>query len=296
MVDYERDGLIVAPALVDRRLVDAVRSEFDAHWDHRSTGSDRVQDLWLRSPAVRALAAHGGIAELLDELYGRRSIPFQTLNFRHGTAQPLHSDQIHFDTVPSGWMCGVWVALEDVGAGQGPLRWVPGSHRGPAIDAEAFGSGAERFDDVAYEAEVRRLVEARGWRTRDEQVDAGDVVVWSSGVLHGGAPVEVAGSTRYSQVTHYVFDGRPAVTPQRSIPSQGRWSVRDPLVNVATGRTEPLRDRLGRPMSAVPAGGRLYRLRVTAELSGVDRRRAGAHRFVRSLRAAPRRLRFPGFR
>ena len=295
-VAYERDGLVVVPSLIDHRTIDAVRSDMEDRWSDRSRGSDRIQDLWLRSCAVRDLAADESVTGLLGGLYGRRPIPFQTLNFARGTAQPLHADEIHFDTVPSGWMCGAWVALEDVGGGQGPLRWVPGSHRGPAVDPEPFGSGVEPFDDVAYEDAVRRLVDAQGWPVRELHLNAGDVVVWSAGVLHGGAPVTLPGSTRYSQVTHYVFAGRPAVTPQRSIPSLGHWSVRDPLINVATGRIEAMRDESGRALAARPVGGGLHSLHLKAELSGAGLARAGADRRARLLRAVPRRVRASWFR
>lgn len=291
LAPYEQDGLLVVPGLIDPGLVGSVRAEVEALWDRSARGSDRAQDLWLRSNAVRALAAHGGVARLLVELYGRRAIPFQTLNFRHGTAQPLHADAIHFDTVPSGWMCGVWVALENVDVDQGPLRWVAGSHRGRPADVERFGSAGEGFDDATYEADVRRQVDDNGWQTSDLPVQVGDAIVWSAHVLHGGAPVDDPASTRWSQVTHYVFEGFPAVTPQASVPSEGRWALRDPLVNITTGAVEPLVDEHGRRVAALPAGRGLYRLGRESILPPSQRRRARAGHVLRRMRALPRRAR-----
>jgi ectoine hydroxylase-related dioxygenase (phytanoyl-CoA dioxygenase family) len=51
---------------------------------------------------------------LLGVLYGREPRPFQTLNFKVGTQQRPHSDQVDFNTEPPGLMCGVWVAMEDI--------------------------------------------------------------------------------------------------------------------------------------------------------------------------------------
>ena len=78
------------------------------------------------------------VVDLLTFLYGRRPVPFQTLDFCTGTHQELHSDEFHFDSLPPRFMCGVWIALEPIGlaeeglgghmvstAGQLDLRYVP---------------------------------------------------------------------------------------------------------------------------------------------------------------------------
>jgi len=41
-------------------------------------------------------------------------------------------------------MCGVWLALEDIDADNGPLIYYPGSHRGPH-----FGNEPPRHQRVA---------------------------------------------------------------------------------------------------------------------------------------------------
>ena len=51
---------------------------------------------------------------MLFSLYGREPFPFQTLNFPYGSRQHYHSDAVHFNSLPKGFMCGVWVALEDI--------------------------------------------------------------------------------------------------------------------------------------------------------------------------------------
>ena len=62
---------------------------------------------------------------------------------------------------------------------------------------------------------------------------------WAADLVHGGAAVDRPGSTRWSQVTHFFGEGCVYVTPQRSRRDLGRYAVRDPLMNVATGRPEP---------------------------------------------------------
>jgi hypothetical protein len=80
-------------------------------------GGMRIQD--SPNALVRRIAGNPCIIELLSQLYGRPAFPFQTLNFPVGTEQPFHADAVHFSGVPERFMCGVWVALEDIGPEQG---------------------------------------------------------------------------------------------------------------------------------------------------------------------------------
>ncbi len=192
------EGLI--PAARCEAIVEAVRPHFER------TGAERLTNAaWALAP-VRQLAADPAVLALLGRLYGRRAIPFQTLNFRYGTQQPLHRDTEHFDSLPPRFMCGVWVALEDVREGQGPVSYVPGSHRGGTGDAVAFTARQ------------------------------GDALIWAAALEHGGALVTVPGSTRWSQVTHYFFEDCVYCTPRRSDLAAGRLALRHPLVDLGTGR------------------------------------------------------------
>src|SRR6202011_1696356 len=67
----------------------------------------RVTDAWASSAAVKAIALAPGVLGMLDAVYGRHPLPFQTLNFKYGTEQRPHADAVHFNTEPSGLMCGV---------------------------------------------------------------------------------------------------------------------------------------------------------------------------------------------
>ena len=67
-------------------------------------------------------------------LYEKECIPFSTLNFINGTEQPMHSDYMHFASIPERYLVGVWVALEDTNKYNGALKVVPKSHRLPIVD------------------------------------------------------------------------------------------------------------------------------------------------------------------
>lgn len=153
---FARDGLLVLEGFIEDDLVDRLAektewlfdpaTEFDVPPEVREviTRSDtRRQDAWAVCEELRELACHPRVLELLGWLYRRPPFPFQILNFRVGTEQGAHSDAMHFDSLPARFMCGVWVAIEDITEDNGPLFYYPGSHRLPLLGLEHLGLFAE---------------------------------------------------------------------------------------------------------------------------------------------------------
>lgn len=136
----------ISPILIDERI-DRIRRRLgpslgladDGAGDFKALSGCRVQDAWRFDEDVHAIAANAAVLDLLTKLYGRRAFPFQTLNFPVGTQQALHTDSVHFSSIPERFMCGVWLAMEDVGPDSGPLTYVPGSHRWPVLSNTMIG-------------------------------------------------------------------------------------------------------------------------------------------------------------
>jgi hypothetical protein len=190
----------------------------------RAIGSGRVQDAWLVNRAVRRLAQHPAVIAFLSELYQRPAFPFQTLNFPRGTQQGVHSDTWHFNSQPQGFMCGVWVALEDIEAGSGPLLYYSGSQRLPifsAADVKAKASGD-------YNRLMAETVTATGLAPETALLRRGQALIWAANLFHGGSAITRAGATRLSQVSHYYFEGCHYFTPQLSDPEAGHTFWREP--------------------------------------------------------------------
>lgn len=281
---FHTDGMVVIRGLIPPDLVGRVRDAVDEMLP-APAARGRVVNAWRRYEAVKELATAAPVRNALGDLYGRRPFAFQTLNFAVGTEQPLHADSVHFDSVPHGWMCGVWVALEDVGPLDGPVVFVRGSHRDEAMSAVAA------VDYQRYERDVAR---ALGDRVAEPfHAAPGDVLVWAADLLHGGAAVADPASTRRSQVTHYFFDGLTYVTPLGMDPRTGAVRLRAPLVDIGTGeRVVHLAD--GSPARMVHVrGGRTMLLgpddaepgRVTSAMSRARGRHRAARSRVASLRA-----------
>lgn len=211
-------------------------------WREGTAENLRLQDGWGQCTAVRELALHPVILEMLGCLYGRAPFCFQTLNFPVGSQQHFHTDAVHFHSYPHGFMCGVWMALEDVQADAGPLVYYPGTHRLPYRSAETEGFSPE---EVAREPHPQRLFEPI-WRREVQQHGfqataflprQGEVLVWHANLLHGGLPVKNRERTRWSQVNHFFFADCLYTTPMHSFDfAAGGACLRQPQ-DVATGRS-----------------------------------------------------------
>lgn len=261
---FDRDGYVVidfqlSEAILDGVVVDTTQTPVyaDLQCDGTYPNGSRVQDHWKASRNVRALATHPTILQTLEELFGRSPLPFQTLNFPVGTEQSIHSDTIHFNSMPAGYMCGVWVALEDIDMNNGPLTYYPGSHKLPEItmdDVEGSGNIKRRYV-TRFVDSLRSLVSWRGGDTSGMTVgtmtdgktyadyerliedviakaqlepdygimNKGQALIWAANLLHGGAPHTDRRRTRHSQVTHYFFQNCQYYTPLFSRGTKIQW-------------------------------------------------------------------------
>jgi hypothetical protein len=210
-------------------------------WETGRAGSPRLQDGWREHPAVRRLALHPRVLDLLRHLYGREPFAFQTLNFAVGSEQAFHSDAVHFHTEPHGFMCGLWIPLADVEPDSGPLLYYPGSHRLPYQSAASLGLtpeqvSAEPHPQRFFEPKWQESVERLGLEPELHLPRRGQALIWHANLLHGGSPVQNRRARRWSQVVHYYFADCLYTTPLRSFPpEQGGLCLREPF-DIAKGQ------------------------------------------------------------
>ena len=162
----------------------------------------------------------------LQQIYGRRPRPFQTLNFPVGTNQRPHSDAVHFSSCPPGFMCGVWVALEDVDRQNGTLIYFPGSHKLPEYDMADFGAPPVLESYPQYEDFIARVIEVNKLQPDYAVIKKGQALIWAANLIHGGSMRIDLLRSRHSQVTHYYFEGCRYFTPMLSRGTDVFW--RDP--------------------------------------------------------------------
>jgi len=198
----------------------------------------RVQDGWIKAPAVKRIALSKIVVDTLRAIYQRRPVPFQTLNFEVGTEQLAHSDTLHFSSLPFGFMCGVWVALEDADLNNGPLFYYRGSHKLPVFHMQDLGLQPIAKDYKKYEEIIGELLKKHNFVREQGTIKKGQAIVWAANLFHGGSPVLDSSRTRHSQVTHYYFDGAIYYTPMFSDPLKGQFMIRH-LRDIGTMRFRP---------------------------------------------------------
>lgn len=243
--DYARDGFLIIESadIFDGVDIDALKEFVTAH---PGSAQNRVTDGWKTCPEIQKIACNPEILRVLEFLYEREAIPFQTLNFLRGTEQRTHADFIHFASLPARYMCGVWVALEDVTLKTGPLHYYEGSHKLPEFSYQDLGieliseSGGlswanpeTRLRYNQYEALIAE--KAAPFPRRVLTVKKGTALIWSSNLLHGGNPIDDLTGTRWSQVTHYFFENTVSIVPMFSNMQEQLYAITAPT-EIRTGK------------------------------------------------------------
>lgn len=218
-------------ARIQQRLGPHYGVDFSDPGCDKTGGERRVQDAWKFDDDVLAVAANSEVLDLLNKLYGRAAFPFQTLNFPVGTQQDAHSDSVHFSSLPERFMCGIWLAMEDISPEAGPLFYYPGSHRWPVISnaligRRGFGSDLASAQDPFAPA-WRALCDAHGVQQEVFLARKGQALIWCANLLHGGSPQTNPRLTRWSQVTHYYFEDCIYYTPAFSDEAIGQLQLRE---------------------------------------------------------------------
>lgn len=230
---------------LDQRLLSQLKRDMDEAAAAGDSGftegsSQRLELMHLKYRSFWDLATYRPTRDLVDCLMQVPSEVCQVLGFVNGTQQDPHQDSIHLTSYPRGYMCGAWLALEDVQPDSGELVIYPGSHRWDALTMQMFSLGKvhdEQWHDFG-ETVVRRWQEMADTRDTPPLVyrpKAGTLLVWHDRLMHGGLPRKNASLTRRSCVTHHfgcgalVFHdstGLPGKLIERSARRPSAWRRR----------------------------------------------------------------------
>lgn len=209
---FVRDGFLVLPdgiedALVDRALADMQDAVDTGYQGYRWGESTRLEHLHEKYPAMRELWLHPRVHRMLELIFDEVSQPCQSLGYVFGSQQDAHQDTIHLTPFPAGYMCGVWIALEDVQPGSGELMVYPGSHRLPRVYMQ--GSGCEKVTGTDWQPFGNTVVKRWAELLRESAIAPmpymarkGSVLVWHENLMHAGSVRRDASISRRSLVCH----------------------------------------------------------------------------------------------
>jgi phytanoyl-CoA hydroxylase len=93
----------------------------------------KIDHPFHKSEAFRAFVTNPRLVALLRELMGVEPLLFSDEIFmkppRFGSAKPYHQDNIYLKCTPADHVINGWIALDDVDAENGCLRYIDGSHK-----------------------------------------------------------------------------------------------------------------------------------------------------------------------
>lgn len=213
--EYNTKGFIHIEKFFTTNFMDEVASELDYYCEKNYKGyeegsSERIQQLHSLGGKFTALFKDLSIRKILYDIYGVEMLPCQSLAYKYGSQQSVHSDFIHLTPYPVNLMCGVWVALEDVQIDSGELVIYPGSQKEKSLKRKdlnldyVLGNDYSAFEGTLSD-EWKRL--SRNYLPHKALLKKGDVLVWDANLLHEGSIRKIKEITRRSVVFHYFGKG-----------------------------------------------------------------------------------------
>jgi len=211
VLTFRENGYLVIDTEIKEDIFHRVIQDTAVQYKGAEHETKRALNAWRHNKDIRSISTNTEIQCLLSLLYQRTPIPFQSINFNVGSEKLPHSDAIHFNTFPEGFLCAVWVALEDIHENNGPIVLYPGSHKLPYATILDVGKKAYQAKQVYdfyadYESYVEVLLQKTNLHPVTITLKKGQALIWSANMLHAGARIKDKEATRYSQVTHYYFD------------------------------------------------------------------------------------------
>ena len=195
--------------------------------------SPRIVESWKVLDSCKRLSLSQVVLSKLESLYDALPKAFSTINFLHSTQQPLHSDYVHFGTLPEGRLAGSWIALEDINPLSGPLQVVPKSHKLDYFNYELVAdSPPKKLDEIKlnyqlYENWVLKLMKEKKLKSITPEMKKGDCIIWDANLLHGSPVCKNNKILRRSQVTHWTFnDVKKHYNPVFSQRTKGKFVER----------------------------------------------------------------------
>jgi len=228
------DGYVILPEKIPPEIIDGINQEFNNAHQHRERillrkGGKykhpgplgivgrrmRVIDFYVPCRSALQAVLAQPITDFLTLLYNEAPLAFQALLFQYGSQQFMHQDPAYVVTDNPGALTASWIALENITVGSGELTYYKGSHRDTDV---GFASGKKVWnrntddmtmnrnytDDLVQHCEIRQLAKETFLAKK------GEILIWHSGLVHGGSAITNKDLTRRSLVTHYCpTSGKP---------------------------------------------------------------------------------------
>lgn len=188
-------------------------------------GRFKINDLYVHGEAVRNVTLSEPLTRVLYELMVDKPTQINSLSIEFGTQQDMHLDSLYMTPASPFNLVGVWMALEDSRMDTGPLFYYPSSHLIPPYRFSDGGITAIKDEMPLWRDYMEKSIAEYGLKKEVFLPKKGDVLIWSSYLLHGGSPVENSKLSRRSLVSHYFpeSDARRIFPGKLESQNEGYW-------------------------------------------------------------------------
>jgi len=227
--EFLDNGFMVLEGWLDDDFIDKLNSDIDDAVAKKVQGyevgsSQRIMGLHSSHKHINHLWKYPKVLEMLSHIFEDEARPCQTLTYVYGSQQSYHQDTVHLTPFPAGYMCGVWVALEDIQVGSGELRVLKGSHRLPRIYRETVDCPQvinNQWDEFAKTVDLKwqDMIADQRFEEMPYLAKKGDILIWHENLMHGGSLRENMEQSRRSIVSHYFAKGALGFYDSSGIPA-----------------------------------------------------------------------------
>ena len=142
------------------------------------------------------------VQAILATIMGERAKIVQTMYFEGNPVTWAHQDSYYLDAEEMGRMVGAWFAMEDIAPGAGRFYVYPKTH---IVELNRNGGGIDyAFNHARYKDLVIDFLRDGSYELRAPALKQGDVLFWSSRVLHGSLDTTQPDRSRSSFTAHYI--------------------------------------------------------------------------------------------
>ncbi|WP_315790366.1 phytanoyl-CoA dioxygenase family protein [Fischerella sp. JS2] len=152
------------------------------------------------SDAAKEIFCSEKIQDALRQTTGYESFNLmQTMLFDANTETQPHQDCWYLDTVPNGYLIGIWIALEDINENAGRFYILPKTNKNLDFRSDK--------PNISVSEWLKRINEYVSMHQQDivaPDLKKGDVLFFNSKTIHGSLPTISSRFSRKSLTAHYI--------------------------------------------------------------------------------------------
>jgi hypothetical protein len=230
--EYRENGFVIVPDVIGPAALDAMRAEAERLYrlDHPGRVVEKdgttvrgIHGCHLESPLFSGLVRHPVLLAIAEQVLGSQVYVHQSkVNAKRaldGDVWPWHQDYIFWereDGMPAPRATNIGLLLDDATPDNGPLLFVPGSHKAGTVPAERRGDGgwaSHLAADLDYSLTSSQLAQiAAGPGIRAATGTAGSLLAFDPQLVHGSGTNMSPADRRLALITYNSIHNIPTET------------------------------------------------------------------------------------